>query len=410
MRHLQWAILLSLMASVCHAQKFYTYVGDVGTDFVLLSWGTTAGRVNTIGRASVPFGKATVKVGDRTTTADVNWAVVRDLQPDQEYDYDVSLHGKSIGQGKVRTWPVSSTRLRFFVMGDFGTGQRPQYRIADAIWSEFQKYQDTDNPVRFLLTTGDNIYGDLSLFLQFSRTGNDDRDWDRKFFQPYERILGRIPFYATLGNHDGNESESRGDLAVYLDNLFFPGGQPARYYQFNFGGLVDFFGLDSTENSESGSETPVFAPDGEQSRWLRKALAGSKAPWKIPYFHHPPFSAGPRHKPSAGELRHWLKLFGEHGVQAVFNGHEHNFQFSERNAPTQNILYVVTGSGGELRRGDVRTFMKPSEIAGWSAQNSFLSVEIDGPVMRITPLSYEPMVVRGRTGEELTMPIEVQQR
>ena len=44
------ALLLALRPSAL-AQKFYTYVGDLAADHVLIAWGTTAGE-NTIGRSS----------------------------------------------------------------------------------------------------------------------------------------------------------------------------------------------------------------------------------------------------------------------------------------------------------------------------------------------------------------------
>ena len=53
-------------------------------------------------------------------------------------------------------------------------------------------------------------------------------------------------------------------------------------------------------------------------------------PWKIPYFHHPPFNAGPRHPAAADEVPHFIESFKREGVKVVFSGHEHNFQFSRK--------------------------------------------------------------------------------
>lgn len=396
-------IVLPLCAS---AQKFYTYVGDIGPDQVLIAWGN-ATNGNTIGRSSSSHGRALVRIaGQELAVADRNYVIARNLQPDTEYTYQVELGGRKIGEAKIRTWPLKSERLRFFAIGDWGSGDKAQKLIADAMWADFQK-QPPDNPVRFVITTGDNLYGTLGLTLRFRETGALDTDWEAKFFRPYERLIARIPFRPSLGNHDGNETESRGDLPAYLDNFFFPGNTPGRYYRFSFGGLADFFALDSTTNSEEGPPQPAYLEDGDQHKWLDKNLSESQVPWKIPYFHHPPFNSGPRHPAAAKELKPFVDLFKNHGVKVVFSGHEHNFQFSHKNAETGDIRYVVSGAGGELRTGDVRGAMQSSQIEGWVAKLHYLLVEIEGKEMRITPKSSGPLTIVDRMGKPIPMPLRV---
>jgi hypothetical protein len=219
--------------------------------------------------------------------------------------------------------------------------------------------------------------------------------------------LQRIPFHPSLGNHDGNGSEAREDLPVYLDNFFFPDNRPARYYTFSFGGLADFFALDSTDNTETGPPAPQYGPNSPQFAWMKGALTASLAPWKIPYFHHPPFTAGPAHPPSYNELRHWVDLFGRTGVKTVFNGHEHNFQFSRDDAVTEHVRYIVSGAGGQLRLGDVTEKMPAAHIEGWAEHRHFLVVEIDGREMRVTPVSYEPFSVLDAQHRKIAMPLVI---
>ncbi len=113
--------------------------------------------------------------------------------------------------------------------------------------------------------------------------------------------------------------------------------------------------------------------------------------WVIPFFHHPPFTAGPLHSASLEQLQHWVNLFAASGVKVVFNGHEHNFQVSEANDRTSGICFIVSGAGGELRTGNPKSNMKRAGIRAWAAENHFLVVEIEGKTMRVTPLSFEPM-------------------
>ena len=223
-------------------------------------------------------------MGGRTQQTNQNWAVVDGLDPDTTYSYQLQVNDKKIGEGSMRTYPERTDRLAFFVIGDFGNGSSMQYKMADVMRVEFERHRNSDNPVRFVITTGDNIYASMRMGSLLLGSGDVDWHWETKLFQPYERLLAEIPFYPSPGNHDGNEGEHGEDLAVYLDNFFFPQNKPARWYTFSFGGLADFFALDSTANTEQGPPRPAYARDGEQFRWLVKALQRSQARWKIPYF------------------------------------------------------------------------------------------------------------------------------
>jgi hypothetical protein len=391
-------------------QTIYTYIGQITPASVLIAWGHANGVAgqNTIGRDSILLGAALVHIAGRTLPAQKNWILVRDLKPDTEYPYEIDIGGRRAGGGTVRTWPVHAARIAFMVLGDYGNGSAAQRAIGAAMWDEFRKRAESDNPVRFVLTVGDNIYADVNAGYVIVGSGAQDRDWERKFFVPYRDLLQQIPFLPTVGNHDGNATESRGDLAAYLDNFFFPGNRPARWYMFNCGGLADFFALDSTDNTEAGHPAPAFAPGGPQSQWLAGVLEGSRAPWKIPYFHHPPFNAGPGHGASYKVLRHWVELFRQNGVKVVFNGHEHNFQYSEDSETTGHVRYIVSGAGGELRAGNVMPNMSRAYIEGWAPTRHFLVVEIEGRSMRIIPMSTDRFVVRDASGKVLPMPLTVQ--
>jgi hypothetical protein len=360
------ALLLLALPGSATAQKFYGYVGDVGPNHVLLAWGTTTGE-NTIGRSSPPHGNAVVQINSKEiAVSDKNWTVISGLKPDTDYPYQILLNGKAVVNAKVRTWPEKADRLRFFVIGDYGGGGSAQRSVADAMIREFQRLSG-DNPVRFILTTGDNLYGTIGFMLKYNNTGDKDTHWESRFFSPYAPLLRHIPFYPTLGNHDGNETESRADLPAYLDNFFFPPPHtPSRYYRFSYGGMADFFALDTTTNSESGPPRPAYSKDGDQHKWFAKNLGDSQVPWKIPFLHHPFFNAGPRHPAVAQEFTHFLDVMKRRGVKVVFTGHEHNFQFSKKNGETGDIRFIVSGAGGELRTGDVRGQMDRSQIEGWS--------------------------------------------
>jgi hypothetical protein len=387
------------------AENFYCYVGQLEARSALLAWGSVGGSGNTIGRDSKPLGNAVVRIGGRAVCSERNWVVADGLMPDTAYDYEIEIDGRIRGKGRLRTWEERSERFCFLVIGDYGDGSAGQYRVAEALTTEFERRADSDCPVRFVLTLGDNIYADANLGLgMLIRSGDYDSHWDKKFFAPYDKVLREVPFLPVLGNHDGNESENRADLFAYLDNFYFPGNEPARWYSFVYGGFARFVALDSTTNSEAGPPEPVYLEAGEQTEWLRRTLAESDEPWKIPYFHHPMYTAGPLHPGSFDALGHWTGMFEQAGVRVVFNGHEHNFQFSDVGR-TGGVLYTLAGSGADLRAGDVRGSMEAERIAGWAAARIFLCVEIDGPTIRIMPMSPDPFRVVDAKGNEVALPL-----
>ncbi len=243
--------------------------------------------------------------------------------------------------GRATDQNQSNESVRFIAFGDMGTGDKVQYALARrmAAWHDKYRY-DT------VLLLGDNIYPD-----------GDPAHLPAKFEMPYAELLRRgVRFYASLGNHDVKKGR---EAQINYPN-FNMGGRA--WYSFTKGDeLVEFFALDSTN------------PDVAQMRWLESTLAGSKAPWKLAYFHHPIYSSGKRHG-SDMKLRARLEpLFVRHGVAAVFCGHDHIY---ERTKLQQGVQYFVAGAGcGKLRRGDINR-KSPYFAAGNDEVSNFLYGEV----------------------------------
>src|SRR5438067_864669 len=184
--------------------------------------------------------------------------------------------------------PLREKSVRFAVIGDNGTGEKPQYEVAEqmALFYEKVKYE-------FVIMLGDNIYG-----------GNSPIDFKRKFEDPYKKLLDTgVKFYASLGNHDN--PNQRFYKPFNMDGK--------RYYDYRRGNVA-LFALDSNYM------------DREQLAWLRKEISGSDAQWKICYFHHPLYSDSKAHG-SDTDLRKILEpMFMQNGVRVVFSGHEHTYE------------------------------------------------------------------------------------
>ena len=402
---------------------FFFRVKDREGEFKLVDDGDLKNRKDSIGARSSPYGNAIVEVLDNTgrvvsssITNAQNHCWVVGLQPDTEYSYRVVVGGEEWGGGQLNDWIQRNDKmglfpgrqyvnrfrthphperpadgpLTFAIIGDFGTGvkkaNRPQAKIAALL----EKAVDEFN-VRFVLTMGDNIYaGKRLLGLAIGATGDEDDDWYFTFYQPYRYILNRIPFYPTVGNHDSKETEDRDDRAQVIDNFYIAerikgeeaAGRatqgPGLFYQFRYGSNIEFVCVDTSKDKTLFKGGRLFEEE-TNANYLRNAFrVGDNSPlWRIPFCHHPPFSAGPKHH-NTTEMTQLLPILQAAGVRVMFSGHEHNFQHSHHSG----IHYFISGAAGKLRSGTPDKFDKAHTLS-WAPENHFLLVTIDGREIRI---------------------------
>src|SRR5687767_4186363 len=248
----------------------------------------------------------------------------------------VSFAGAPLAAQEIAL-PLKSGSVRFLVLGDAGTGDREQYEVSNQILRFGKRF-----PFTFAIMLGDNIYG-----------SERPQDFEKKFTRPYKALIeGGIEFHAALGNHD--------DPNQRYFKPFNLGG--ARYRTFKKGN-VRFFVIDSNYL------------DPAQVKWLENELAASGSDWKIAYFHHPLYTTA-RRGPEV-ELRTVLEpILLKHGVDVVFQGHEHIY---ERLSPQKGIQYFTAGGSAKLRSGDTRA----GELikASFDTDRSFMLVEIAGDEM-----------------------------
>lgn len=373
-------------------------------------------RRDSIGARSAPYGPARVEVFDGTgavvataqTTA-TNHCWVTGLAPGTEYTYKVFVKGEEWARGerwdwsatdkalvqaggaydnRFRTHPDPLARgasLAFAVIGDFGVGvktvspRRRQQQVADAL----RRAVDTED-VRLVLTTGDNIYATRKLFgIPIGESGEEDDDWFFTFFQPYRYIINRIPVYPSIGNHDTAETEDQDDRAQVEDNFYLAeriSGEeaagrasfgPGLFYRLRYGADIEFVCIDTSKESFFSQRLFEFPKHWEFVDASFQHADGAPL-WRIPFSHHPPYSAGPQHYNTSAMTR-LLPLFHRAGVRAMFSGHEHNFQHSH----ADGIDYFVTGAAGKFRGGTPDGFAG-ARTRSWSADCHFLLARIDG--------------------------------
>ena len=249
--------------------------------------------------------------------------------------------------------PNKDDSLKFGVLGDFGTGEREQYQLAEQMAKLHQRFK-----YELVVTVGDNLYG-----------SERPQDFVKKFELPYKALLdAEVKFYASLGNHDARE-QSRYKLFNMEGRTYYTFKAPKED--------VRFFALESDY------------PKPEQIAWLQRELEQSNEKWKIPYFHHPLYSSGERHG-SDVSLRNTLEpLFIKHGVSVVLTGHDH---FYERIKPQNGIVYFVVGSGGKLRGGNIDR-KSGLTAKGFDTDLAFMAAEISGDEMYFSTISRQGTVV-----------------
>jgi 3',5'-cyclic AMP phosphodiesterase CpdA len=240
--------------------------------------------------------------------------------------------------------PNAPGSVKFAVIGDNGTGERPQYELGARMAASRAAFR-----FAFVIMLGDNMYG-----------RQEPEDFVKKFERPYARLLSLdMPFYAVLGNHDKPTNR--------YYKPFNMGGE--RYYTF-VKGHVRFFMFDTN------------LLDPEQLEWLEEALRQSRDQWKIACFHHPLYSDARRHG-SNTELRVVLEpLFVRHGVNVALAGHDHVYM---RMKPQKGITHFVEGSSGQLRTGDLK--WSSMTAAGFDEDQTFMLVEISGERMLFQTIS-----------------------
>jgi predicted phosphodiesterase len=243
------------------------------------------------------------------------------------------------------TLPLIPDSVRFAVIGDMGTGEKPQYEVAEQMIRARQKF-----PFEFVITMGDNIQSG----------GSDPRNIEKKFEQPYKLLLDAgVIFYAVLGNHDSS-----------IERYYKPFNMNGQKYYTYKKNNVRFFALDSNYMNK------------QQFSWFEKELQNSGSDWKICYLHHPLYTSASFHDASIG-LRLMLEpLFMKYGVRIVLSGHNHVY---ERIKPQKGVYYFTVGASGELRKGNLKK-TGLTEV-GNDQDRSFMLVEIAGDEFHFQTIS-----------------------
>jgi acid phosphatase type 7 len=236
------------------------------------------------------------------------WSTIDGLSPDMVYCYQIVDGGGPLSERiGFRTAPAadSTAPIRFLAFGDSGGGGADQRALAEQMYTL---------PYSLIVHTGDIAY-DSGSISQFEDT----------VFKMYAPLFSHLPFFPSAGNHEYRTMSGAPFRAVFA----LPGDSGEKWYSYDWG-RIHFAVLDTEADYKT------------QASWLDADLAATALPWKIVYFHKPPYSSG-EHGSDMSLRNTMAPIFEKHHVQLVLAGHDHDY---ERMVPQRGVQYVVTGGGG----------------------------------------------------------------
>ena len=275
----------------------------------------------------------------------VRIGTVDGLRPRTRYVCRVGHEGGPARRVRFRTAPNGVVPFRFAAVGDSGDGSVQAAALARRI--------EASHP-DFVLHLGDIAYGRAT-----------PQQLDRRFFHPYRRLLARMPFYPTPGNHDLHSG------SAYFDAFAAAGGTAdTPNYAFDWAG-THFVSV------ASGRVTT-----GDGARWLADTLAEARAStWRFVFLHEPPFVVGS--KAEVRGLRATVEpLLEAGGADLVLAGHVHLYARAEPACvyvPTAAVLQLISGGGG-------RNLDAPASSANFprvAAVTHFLRVDVSPTVVEV---------------------------
>ena len=221
--------------------------------------------------------------------------------------------------------------MNFMIIGDFGTGDIHQIKVADSMINLIK-----NNDIKFICGLGDSIYDSGVKSIK-------DKKFKTHFENPYKDI--KLKFYHCLGNHDyGDIYNSKVIPKNYKYQIEYSKISkkwvlPKRYYHYskNINNVkICFFVLDT--NLDLMNECEIHT----QLQYFKNIIKKSKGDWYILYGHHT-YRSVSGHGNAEDLLEDFLnELFSLNKINIYMCGHDHTKQYIIKD----NLHIIVCGTGG----------------------------------------------------------------
>lgn len=294
-----------------------------------------------------------------------------DLRPGTDYLYAVSSDGGArwTAPREFRTAAERGAEPYSFVyLGDPQTGL--------ASWGRLIREADFRHPdARFYLIAGDLV-----------DHGTEQDHWDQLLHEG-SAVFDRAAILPVIGNHDSHG----GHPTLYLRHFALPDNgtdrlDPGRTYHVTYQDLLVVV-LDSNYSLTD----PTL-----QAEWLDRVLGESDARWKVVAFHHPFYASRPG-RDNLPLREAWGAIFDRHGVDIVFQGHDHAYMRTQpmrAHAPVpeggRGTTYLVAVSGDKLYEQAAPPFAAAAAVN----TRTFQIIEVDP---QAGTLHYRAVDTEGRT-------------
>ena len=188
------------------------------------------------------------------------------------------------------TAPSTSKNLQFCAMGD-----------------------SRDNPTEFKRIVQDvNVTNPAFTLFSGDLCGTDDNNEYDTWFTIWEGLGDHSAIMPAIGNHE------EGGSINYLNRFALPNNE--RWYSFNYSSM-HIIALSTSEDS--------YAPGSPQYNWLvndlKNAANDTTHPWKIAFFHNPPYNVG-GHGGDPNVQTYLVPLLLKYQIDLVINGHNHYYE------------------------------------------------------------------------------------
>jgi acid phosphatase len=228
-----------------------------------------------------------------------------------------------------------SPSLDFVVIGDWGRDGRSRQREV----AQQMGHSAASIGSRFVISVGDNFY-------ENGVTDVDDPQWRTSFEDIYSDPALMTKWHVILGNHD---YQGNVDAQLAYSSSSPRWSLPAPYYTQSEtlpdGTVAEFFFLDTSRYILEYLHNPKVKVQGQDKQaqidWLERALANSKAAWKIVVGHHQLFTVTGQNHDFPEMIGPFKPLLDRHGVHAYVNGHEHNLE----HIAVDGVHYITCGAG-----------------------------------------------------------------
>jgi predicted phosphodiesterase len=258
----------------------------------------------------------------------------------------------------VEITPFRADHLQVIALGDTGTGNEDQLKVADGM----AKVCDQAG-CDFVLLLGDNFYpnGVKSIL-------------DKQFYTKFEHVYKKIkkPFFAVLGNHDVKQNafaqtmySLRSDYWRMPNYEYSFKASPARFYGLNTN--CPFF-FERLRNKLNRDEEEL------------KANA-NKFPWTIAFGHHSVYSNGSHGDTDVITRNYWNWIL-DGRIDLYLAGHNHHLSLMQYGETSTE--YVISGAGGKhYRTNSEREKTNTSEASSIFTYNDTGFVWLDISIEKI---------------------------